>query len=133
MTDLTLSSNASPTLNRNKAFPNPAHGGSTPLAAQQSATKILNNNKQPQKQSSTIDHNKTINSAWYGLEGESTRKKTLRFPAFYCSWRQLTNIMKQSTAIYNNNKNQHPFSQTIDNQNNHHWLYLLILRAKMFP
>ena len=34
-------------------------------------------------------------SAWYGLEGESTRKnkQILRFPAFYCSWRQLTNII----------------------------------------
>ena len=48
LTDLTLSSNASPTLHRNKAFPNPAHGGSTPFAAQQSTIKTLNNNKQQQ-------------------------------------------------------------------------------------
>ena len=60
LTDLTLSSNASPTLHRNKAFPKPAHGGSTPFADQQSTTKTLNNNKQQQKQSTTIDNNKTI-------------------------------------------------------------------------
>ena len=103
MTDLTLSSNASPTLHRNKAFPNPAHGGSTPLAAQQSTKKTLNNNKQQQKQSITIEHNKTINSAWYGLEGESTRKINIEISSLLL---QLKTIDKHHETINSNLQQQ---------------------------